>query len=562
MDHFEQRFHQLLSQLLDGELSPEESAELEHLCESRPERVAVMRRELELAELMRQAAVNFAEEEAPAAPFPHRMETVLGDPPARDLDELINELVEGEISESGIDEIVHHCWRDESSAQVVRRALMDDDLMQQALAPGRCGESFVESLATRMWAEQEEDHFVEEVATKIVKLHPELPDTPIREEKSRRRRREHTTIGFLGGWAAAAAAVVGLIAAVLFEPGGSGSMTSVAELTKAAGNVAWGVGDSPLESQYFVPGRYQLESGVVTLTFASGAEMTIEGPADFEVWNEREAFVHTGVTVLAKNSAVDTFRLRSPTLDFGETGDTIGLIADGSSSAEAVVFDGGAEICLTDSGQCRSLFPLEPVRADRDRDKLVDIPYNPTVFARAWEVNAGVERNSGPVRLAMPGHHPGFGNDPEGEVQIFVEKSRFVADRDIEVDTLDPGHFAAITAGGSRQLASGNRELRSYLLQLVPNESDADALEASVTFDHEIVGIIYSPDKLAESDSVVGSGISDGEMLAMQGRGLDSGDGASGDEILLSDDRRTVNLKLRGGAEDRLDHVRVLVALN
>ncbi len=562
MDHFEQRFRQLLSQLLDGDLTPEESAELEHLCDSRPERVEVLRRELELAELLRQAAVEvFADvpgsETSKIPSFSHRMETVLGEPPARSLDELIPSLLDGELSEDGVDEIVHHCWRDPAAARTVRRALVDDDLLRQEMAPGRSGEAFVEALATRMWAEQEEDHFVEEVATKIVRLHPEVPETQLREERRRHRRHEHASAAFLGGWAAAAAAVVGLIASLLFEPGGSGSMTSVAELTKAAGDVAWAPGESPLESQYFVPGRYQLESGVVTLTFASGAEMTIEGPADFEVWNEREAFVHTGVTVLAKNSAVDTFRLRSPALDFGETGDTIGLIADGSSSAEAVVFDGGAEICLTDSGQCRNLFPLEPVRADRNRDKLFDVPYNPTVFARAWEVNAGVERNSGPVRLAMPGHHPSS-DDSEGEVQIFVERSRFVADQAIEVDTLDPGHFAAVSPGGGRKLASGGRELRSYLLQLVPDGADEDALEASVTFDHEIVGIIYSPEKLAESDLVVGAD----EMSALQSRGLDGGDDSNGDEILLSDDRRTVNLKLRGGADDQLDHVRVLVALN
>ncbi|MCB1079383.1 MAG: hypothetical protein KDM64_16310, partial [Verrucomicrobiae bacterium] len=165
--------------------------------------------------------------------------------------------------------------------------------------------------------------------------------------------------------------------------------------------------------------------------------------------------------------------------------------------------------------------------------------------------------------LAMPGHHPGTAEEAPGEVQIFVERSRFVADRDIKVDTLDPGHFAAISPGGGRQLAPDGRELRSYLLQMRPEDEAVagDALEASVTFDHEIVGIIFSPEKLAETDSLVGSEIPESELVADAGRGLD-GDADNGDQILLSDDRRTVNLKLRGGAQDRVDHVRVLVALN
>lgn len=562
MNHFEQRFQQLLSQLLDGELSESEAGELAHLCESDPRRVGDLRGELELAEMIRLVATEISE--AMSDLFALRIAERFGPPPGSDFDDLMRGLVDESLEPSEMEDLVRYLWRDDSAATTVRRALMQDDLMRQALSPGREGEAFVESLATRMWAEQEEDHFVDEVADRIVKLHPDLPPAPSAAVRGSRRRESTSSLAYLGGWAAAAAAVVTLIASILFQPGETGAMTSVAEVTRAAGEVRWTAGGSPLESQYFVPGRYALESGVVTVAFASGAEMTIEGPADFEVWDERQAFVHAGIAVLAKNAAIDTFRLRTPALDLGDSGEMIGLIADGSSSTEAVVFDGGAQVCLSEQqGQCRNLFPLEPVRADRDREKLFDVPYNPEVFARAWEVNAGVERNSGPVRLAMPGHHPGQSPGRAGEVEIFVERSRFVADRGIEVDTLEPGQFASLSAGGGRMLTSDGRELRSYLLQVNLGEEtpDGEALEASVTFDREIVGVIFSQDRLANSDFMVGTESHSGAS----NRGLDvSGDGLAdaGDRILLSDDRRTVNLSLRGGSADRLDHVRVLVALN
>ena len=165
----------------------------------------------------------------------------------------------------------------------------------------------------------------------------------------------------------------------------------------------------------------------------------------------------------------------------------------------------------------------------------------------------------------MPGSQPESA-ESDGEVQVFVERNRFVADRDIEVDTLDPGHFAAVSPGGGRKLISDGREFRSYLLQLRPDGSLADeAVEASVTFDHEIVGVIYSPNRLADSDSLVGANPGSLEGEDAQARGLDADTtdgGEQGDRILLSDDRRTVDLKLHSGGADRVDHVRVLVALN
>ncbi len=558
MNHFEQRFQELLAQLLDGELTEGEAGELAHLCQSNPRRADDLRGELELAEMIRLVATGDSLD-----PFAVRIAARFEPAPEADFGDLLRGALDESLDERAMEDLVRHCWRDESAARSVRRALMQDDLMCQLLSPGRDGEAFIESLATRMWAQQEEDHFVEEVADRIVKMRPDLPPAPRAAVRISRRRESTSSFAYLGGWAAAAAAVVGLIAAILFQPGQSGPMTSVAEMTRSAGEVRWSTGSGPLETQYFVPGRYSLESGVVTVAFASGAEMTIEGPADFEVWDERQAFVHTGVAVLAKNAAIDTFRLRTPALDLGDSGEMIGLIADGSSTTEAVVFNGDAKVCLSEQGQCRSLFPLEPVRADLDREKLFDVPYNPEVFARAWEVNAGVERNSGPVRLAMPGQHPGEGGGRAGEVEIFVEKSRFIADHEIEVDTLEPGQFASMAADGGRKLTSDGRELRSYLLQLNPGEmsDDGEALEASVTFDREIVGVIFTQDRLDDSDSMVGAGT----LSAAQNRGLDaSSDGLAdaGDRILLSDDRRTVNLSLRGGSADRLDHVRVLVALN
>ena len=202
---------------------------------------------------------------------------------------------------------------------------------------------------------------------------------------------------------------------------------------------------------------------------------------------------------------------------------------------------------------------MEAVKADLIRDKFVAIPFDPEPFSKTWELLAGVKKNMGSVRIEPPGTKIEASDSLDGtnEVQVFVENDSFHPDHDLEVDQIQLGEFAgAETNPGQALQASG--ELRSYLLQLWPSEgSDGEEVEASLTFDHPIVGVIYSSDRLAESDHSVGTSITHVGEEFNSGRGLDSGS----DQILLSDDRRTINLKLNGG-DLEVDQIRVLVALN
>ena len=369
MDHFDQRFRSLLSQLLDGVLTSDESSELARLCESNPERAEILRSELEMAELIRHAAAGGVEGATPLSP---RVDALIGKEPVGEFDDLVDLLLVGELDEAGMDQLARHCWRDEAAASALRRALRQEDLLQQAALPSRSPEAFVEALETRMWAEQDEDHFVDDVASTIVQMHPDLPPSPESSVGSRRRG-EHSGFAYLGGWAAAAAAVIGLIAAMMFQPVPSAPMRSVAEVGRTSGEVRWRGDAAPVQSQYVVPGRYALESGVVTIDFESGAEMTVEGPAEFHVYSEHEALVFSGLAILSNSALAEAgnrrFRLRSEALDLGESGHTVGLIASSASSAEAVVFDGDARVCMPEMGACREVFALEPVsRRSRSRE--------------------------------------------------------------------------------------------------------------------------------------------------------------------------------------------------
>jgi hypothetical protein len=570
MIHEEVQFRKLMSQLLDGELTAEEGEALARLCAADPDMGARLRKELQLAEMIR----SIARGEAGAAEFADQVTYRLGgeaDAGAMNGQDLVHRLLDGGIEAPEIDELVRLCWRDPDFAEQVRRALAQDDLLHQGAVEARGADAFLQALETRMWAEQNDDRFVADMASRLGSVDPLRPAgtiaIPLKPAVARhaardRRRwfRPGSLIPYAGGWAAAAAAVFALYLSIAFEPKPGAPEESVAEVSRAIDGVRWAADGAPVEDRYFARGRYRLESGLVTVQFASGAELSIEAPAEFEVRGEREAFVHTGTAMLTKNTSISglAFSLNTEALKLGESGETIGLVANSASSAEAVVFDGDAEICLPKLGLCRDLFALEAVKADLGRAKLFDIPFNPSRYAKVWEANAGIEGNTGAVRVALPGQEKAPARDAN-EVRLSVEKIRFVADRDVEVDTLNPGQFAAVSAGGGRKIDSSGRELRSYLLHWQPKSSPDGTVEASVTFDHDIVGVIFSPERLAGSDLLVGA--ENRAPLAAGDPGISAGADA-GDQILLSDDRRTVNLKLNGsGGADRLEHVRVLVAL-
>ncbi|MEM9016684.1 MAG: hypothetical protein AAGC68_06695, partial [Verrucomicrobiota bacterium] len=313
--------------------------------------------------------------------------------------------------------------------------------------------------------------------------------------------------------------------------------------------------ESPDSSGRILPGQYRLESGVVALEFESGSELTVEGPAIFEVAEDESTRVIHGVALARAPSSEAGLRIDSRGLSLADPIPLIGIDARSEYSTKAVVFEGTGGVCL-EEGDCRPVYENEAIKADLTREKLVGISFNPQPFANAWELLSGVEKNLGPVRIELPGTKIQQ-DENEPDVQVFVENESFQPEEALEVDQVDVGLFAAAGHNDGQKLQAEG-DLRSYLLQLWPAEGSAeDDVEASLTFDHEVVGIIYSSDRLANSDQSVGTSVPHVGEEFNQGRGLDLGS----DQFLLSEDRRTLNLKLRN-ANQEVDQVRVLVALN
>ncbi len=597
------RFQDLLGRLLDDVCSPAERDELALLCRDSAERLGQLRDALEFDQMIAQNVIVNRCEDA----FAEDVEIALqGDESLLDFDELVSRYLDSTLRQHEARRLHAFCQRDPQLAQRLRESIEFVDLLAQTVHDPRNEDAFVDGLVTRMWAETASDHFVDDVASKIIAIGAfqssgsdaaenrvggsvEGRDAVLPQIRPAQPRRTATgghgwgrTAGF--AIAAAVAAALTVLALVRGPSGGDGGEVvivdevvdpSIAFISEASDDVRWSdealkaIGD---DGKVGI-GRYELAEGVVRVKFSSGAEMTVEGPAEFEVRSGHEAYVHSGLA-MARAAKPGDLKVQSKGFELVDVDRTFAVDARFNSFTEAVFFDGAGQLKMAgapgdpigqdDPANTRQLYPFETVRADHERERLVDVPYNPSVFTRTWQLISGVESNSGSVEVELPGAVIIPSHPESDKVQVFLEKDGFVASDGVVVDLLTPGKFTSF-ADASDADRKGieiqpKGQLRSYLLQRWAPKRDGETLHASVTFADPVVGVIFSEDKLKRSDEMVGANLHaiNAALIEGQGRGIDELGGE--DKILLSDDGRTLNVVLHGGNADVLDHIRVLVS--
>lgn len=545
---FELTGSELLQRLLHGEPDGEDLSALAERAASNPGFAREIAGELAFSELLKEAIG------ADSSNVGERFEANLRSA-ALTMDDLLLRVKEGSATGYECDRLVKHLWEAPAAVSRLRRDLVMEEFFQEALSESKSEVAFIQSLETRMWAETRRDHFVDDFAKRLEReLAPAVEDVE-----------EGKIVPFTGGWgftvlkmgAVAAVLALGSFFSVQMMLDETATKPSLASVVKTSSGVIWSGDSIPTKDGSLKSGLYHLSSGVVSMRMSSGSELSVEGPAIFEVGDDASTFVHEGIA-LARVSATDLgISLRSKGLSIAEPARLIGIDARSEGATEAIVFNGDGGICLTEGGKCRELSEFEAVKADHVRERLVDVPYNPKAFTNAWALLSGVENNLGSVRIEMPGAAISSEQSREGEVQVYVENESFRPESDLEVDQVVAGEFSVAEANPGQQLEAKG-ELRSYLLQLWPTQAgEGDEVETSLTFDHPVVGVIFSSDRLVGSDSSVGAPISLAGDIYNRNRGMDSGN----DEILLSQDRRTLNLRFKGGGA-QAEQVRVLVALN
>jgi FecR protein len=91
-------------------------------------------------------------------------------------------------------------------------------------------------------------------------------------------------------------------------------------------------------------GRLRLAAGTARIVFRSGAEVSLEGPADLELLESNACFLHSGALVAHVPEPAHGFQVRTESARLIDHGTDFGISADTSGRAQIQVLQGEVEI--------------------------------------------------------------------------------------------------------------------------------------------------------------------------------------------------------------------------
>jgi anti-sigma factor RsiW len=128
-------------------------------------------------------------------------------------------------------------------------------------------------------------------------------------------------------------------------------------------NASWGSSSLPTAAGSSLPaGRLRLEAGMARIVFQSGAEVRLEGPAEFELVGRNAGFLHAGVLTAHVPESAHGFSVGTANAQLIDHGTDFGLSAPGSGPAQVRVISGEVELRHERSGQSLRLNTREGAR--------------------------------------------------------------------------------------------------------------------------------------------------------------------------------------------------------
>ena len=307
-------------------------------------------------------------------------------------------------------------------------------------------------------------------------------------------------------------------------------------------------------------GLLELEAGIVRLDFDNGASVTLQGPAAYEITGPMETRLHHGILTARIPESAIGFTVETTAMDVVDLGTAFGVSVNSDGVTDVSVFEGSVEV-RPQGVRSDLVLEGEAVRGGGEGKQFANVQFDSSAFERVWPVALGVSSTTGSLRFVRPG--PPWDlteHQDDNHIVVFPEAERLHLDQPVGVDSVRPGELLREQTTEGHTVASGST-IRSYLLQFNPTTKNPEkkVLTGEITFNHPIAGVIWNADRLAQTDAVFGTKASQYEF---PGRGIETprivrAVGAGRDRIFLSDDRRTLNLKLNCSVH--LDQIRVLV---
>lgn len=310
----------------------------------------------------------------------------------------------------------------------------------------------------------------------------------------------------------------------------------------------------------------RLQSGIVQVQFDSGVEVTLEGPAAYELQSIDRTKLAYGLLSATVPPGAEGFRVDTPSAQVIDLGTAFGIELDRDGLSKVSVFDGEVEVVTDKDRQKRLLTEGQSVELSSD-GSMSDIAFETQRFEKLWPFSSGIVKSTGAFRFAPP--WPRSVNRIQSDRRVFVLPEGYATrlHAPCSVDITEPGKYTKATQLLPSDIPT-DRRVRSFLLMFNPEVSadapinrprplirDLELVEGSITFQQPILGVIVQDKTLFATD---------GRFSLRSAAGLPFGQGLEldakrvSDIITLSEDRRTIDLSLMSFGR-RGDHVRVIV---
>ena len=330
------------------------------------------------------------------------------------------------------------------------------------------------------------------------------------------------------------------------------AFASIAQIT----NVDW-------ESREFSVGErigtssVMLKSGFVRLEFDSGVEVTLEGPAEYQLVGDRDTFLKSGLLTANVPPGAEGFRVDTPVAQVVDLGTSFGIDIGEEGDSRVTVFDGEVEVSPLKSESKRLLVGGESIRVRADAE-LEDIGFESQKFARIWPTASGIGSASDSIQFVPPWPKQIRFVQSDNEIFIRPEGPPVRLEDDLEVNISEPSAYELLGDLTPSTLQS-EQVVRSYIMHFSPKSQlgprRAKRVTGSVTFNRPVLGMVVRHEELVASSRRFGRR---GAGEVNQRRELSFTGDELGDRVSLSADRRTVTLDLVSPGRSS-DLIRVIV---
>lgn len=300
-----------------------------------------------------------------------------------------------------------------------------------------------------------------------------------------------------------------------------------------------------------------MNSGVLRLQFDSGVEVTVQGPAKYELQGPALTKLSSGLLTANVPPGAEGFRVDTPTAEVTDLGTSFGVRLDPDGASHVSVFDGEVEVEEPDSGQKKLLKEGEAVLVTA-KDRLETVDFDAQPYAKVWPVSTGIAGSSGAFELAPPWPRRLGLSASNDNVLVVPDGYRRRLRSPLTVNISKPGKVDAEDQLSPAEIPAGV-PLRSFILYYQPRERLprrlASRIQGSITFDRPIVGLILRHEEIRNSAGRFSKRKIGSDQPRKQ---VDFLPGPAGDILTLSEDRKTLTVDLSAPGKSS-DLIRVIV---